>query len=379
MRARARWAAPLAVAVAIGGATAARSATADVTPNLPDRTPQQVLALAAQAHVQAMSGTVVSTTDLGLPSLPSSMRGGARDATGRVMALLGGTTTVRYWYDGPSRVRAQVMDQMAETDLVRNGTDVWTYDSRSNAATHLTLPADAHAGSAHPGSGEPDGTPPSPQALAQRVLDAVDPTTKVTLDPPARIAGRDAYVLRVTPRTDATLVRDVTVAVDAKTGLPLRVVVDARGQQAPAVDVGYTALQLGTPPAARFDFTPPKDATVTQRTLPQLPAHEGKPSDHTGGAHAWPDKGTASGGDRPTVIGQGWTSVLALPAPTGTGGQAEQLPAQARQLLDAVSQPVAGGRLVTTSLLSVLIRDDGRVFVGAVPAPTLEAAAAKVR
>ena len=45
-------------------------------------------------------------------------------------------------------------------------------------------------------------------------------------------------------------------------------------------------------------------------------------------------------------------------------------------MLDSLTQPVDGGRLLTTSLVSVFFADDGRVFVGAVtPERLLDAAA----
>ncbi len=43
-------------------------------------------------------------------------------------------------------------------------------------------------------------------------------------------------------------------------------------------------------------------------------------------------------------------------------------------MLDQLSQPVAGGRAISTALLSILLTDDGRVLVGAVPVDTLVAA-----
>ena len=45
-------------------------------------------------------------------------------------------------------------------------------------------------------------------------------------------------------------------------------------------------------------------------------------------------------------------------------------------MLDSLTQPVDGGRLLTTSLVSVFFADDGRVLVGAVtPERLLDAAA----
>ena len=65
-----RWvpavAAPVVVAaVVVGGSLAGTAASAD----LPSKTPQEVLELAASSEVQAFSGTVEQSSDLGLPDV----------------------------------------------------------------------------------------------------------------------------------------------------------------------------------------------------------------------------------------------------------------------------------------------------------------------
>ena len=92
------------------------------------------------------------------------------------------------------------------------------------------------------------------------------------------------------------------------------------------------------------------------------------------------------------MIGEGWSAVVVLPAgetqPTygeaadGSGegsdgdGDAGSGLDEASAMLDSLTQPVDGGRLLTTSLVSVFFADDGRVFVGAVtPERLLDAAA----
>ena len=38
-------------------------------------------------------------------------------------------------------MRVQVMDRLAERDVIRRDNDVWFYNSKDNCAAHLTLPA----------------------------------------------------------------------------------------------------------------------------------------------------------------------------------------------------------------------------------------------
>jgi hypothetical protein len=76
---------------------------------------------------------------------------------------------------------------------------------------------------------------------------------------------------------------------------------------------------------------------------------------------------------KPTIKGTGWDSIVELPAKTS----GSKMPGSVRQskLLDELTTTVPGGRALQTSLLSVLLLDDGRILVGAVPIASLEAAA----
>ena len=95
---------------------------------------------------------------------------------------------------------------------------------------------------------------------------------------------------------------------------------------------------------------------------------------------------TASSAAGPTVLGKGWLSVAVLPAGgfTAHGGFAPN--ASSLSVLGALmsaSVPVHGswgsGRLLRTSLLSVLMLSDGRVLAGAVVPSVLYADAAQLR
>jgi hypothetical protein len=82
------------------------------------------------------------------------------------------------------------------------------------------------------------------------------------------------------------------------------------------------------------------------------------------------------------VIGKGWTAILEVPGVTPTADAKGQgsAGAQLGALMNAMT-PVQGaygsGRLLRTRLVSVLLLDDGRMFVGAVAPAALERAAAQ--
>ena len=51
-------------------------------------------------------------------------------------SLVAGSHTLRLWYAGPNRVRLALLGSLGESDLVRNGTDLWTWSSTDKSATH---------------------------------------------------------------------------------------------------------------------------------------------------------------------------------------------------------------------------------------------------
>ncbi|TFB91435.1 sigma-E factor regulatory protein RseB domain-containing protein [Cryobacterium sp. HLT2-28] len=354
--------------------------------DLPDKTPAQVLAMIGDSNVTALSGTIEQTSELGLPSLPSTGSGADASASS-ALELLTGSHTARIYLNGPDNVRVQIMDRLAERDLVRNASDVWMYNSKDNTALHVTLPDTT--GMTRP---QPDGAQQTPAQLAERMLASIDPSTAVTVGKDTRVAGRTAYELRLTPRTDATLVGEVSIAVDAETGMPLRVEVQARGQSAPAFSLAFSRLSLDAPNADLFDFTPPAGAKVEEKTLPDPSVihdsaiHDSAMRDKAMTGTKMPataeeakklleelkaEQPKNGGGMLPgvTVDGTGWASVVELPAGTVT---ADLL---ANPLLAQVTESVDGGRLLSTALVNVLVTDDGRVFAGSVPAERLQAAA----
>jgi outer membrane lipoprotein-sorting protein len=79
----------------------------------------------------------------------------------------------------------------------------------------------------------------------------------------------------------------------------------------------------------------------------------------------------------PRVIGSGWTAVAVFPAAGLAAGPAGGPAAAVLRSATPVHGSWGSGRLLRTSLLSVLITNDGRALIGAVTPPVLYAAAAR--
>ena len=271
-----------------------------------------------------------------------------------LQSLLTGSHTMRVWYGGPQQQRLALLAPMAERDVVHDGRQLWTYTSTTNTVTHSILPA-RHSADRQP---PPAISAIPPERAAERVLHAIDPTTGVVVDRTARVAGRSAYQLTLTPRDSRSLIGSVRIAIDAETSIPLRVQVFARGSANPAYQVGFTDISFAAPAPSQFHFTTPAGATVAPV------------SSLLGPGQSDPTNGDASYG-RPQVLGSGWTAVVKI-ASVGSG----QDPASSIPLLQEMATPVPGGQLITTALLSVLITPGGTVYAGAVNGASLQRVAA---
>ena len=76
------------------------------------------------------------------------------------------------------------------------------------------------------------------------------------------------------------------------------------------------------------------------------------------------------------MIGEGWSAVVELPNTSEADADVfSGLDAEQQAMLENVTRSVEGGRVLETSLVTVLMTDDGRVLAGAVPAERLVEAA----
>ncbi|MEV5979911.1 DUF2092 domain-containing protein [Streptomyces sp. NPDC052114] len=406
LRAGRRKAARYVVPVAVAGVAAATiglvpALATSGDPDLPKITAQELIEKIAASDTQQLSGNVKISTDLGLPSMggmagglaggaagggdDGESKGSAADPKSKLMELASGTHTLRVAADGPDKQKVSVLEDAAEYSLIHNGDDVWAYDSKSNEAYHAK---DAGAGTDSSNKGG-KGTgkdvpkdlkgelPSTPAEFAEQALKAVDSTTSVTVDGTAQVAGRDAYRLVVKPKQSGSTVGQITVAVDAKTGTPLKFTLTPASGGAAVIDAGFTKVDFGKPSAATFDFTPPKGAKVTEA------------DDHADGKRG-PKGENAKGGKEfkeedlngLNVVGEGWSTIAELKLPGGQGlptAGSGDVPPDAQKLLDSLGDQVSGkfgsGTVFSTRLINALVTDDGKVYVGAVTKDALVKAA----
>jgi outer membrane lipoprotein-sorting protein len=377
-----RWVVPGVTAVAlVAGGSAIQGIQASADTGLPARSAAQLLVDVQQARLDGLSGTVVQTSDLGLPSFPS-VDGSGATASSDLSSLVSGSHTMRVWFAGPDQARMALLGTLGESDVIRNGQNLWVWASQTQSATHYVLPAAGRTGKNKRSDATPAPTdmPTTPQAAASQALAGINPSTEVTTSAIATVAGRSAYELVLKPREANSLVAEVRVAIDGTEHIPLRVQVFAKSVADPVFDVGFTSVDFARPDPAQFTFNPPPGTTVTQGKTPD----GGKSVAGSGPRTATPRTKAA---DVPKVIGQGWDSVVIVNVPTTsvgasaastggtTGSTATQL-VKYVSLLPEVSGRWGSGHLMAGTVFSALLTNDGRLVVGAVSPEGLYAALA---
>ncbi|MFH8614463.1 outer membrane lipoprotein carrier protein LolA [Streptomyces sp. NPDC017979] len=435
-RKAARYALPVAVAgvaAATIGLVPALAASGD--PELPKVSAQELIEKIAASDTQQLSGTIKVNTDLGLPDfggLADSFLSGMGEAgaggegkggssaspDAKLMELASGSHTLRVAVDGPERQKLSILEDTAEYSLIRNGAEVWAYDSKANEVVHHKGEGPGKGGAKGDGKGfaGPEDLPTTPKELAAKALEAADKTTSVTVDGTAKVAGRSAYQLVIKPKQSGSTIGSIKVAVDSKTGTPLKFTLLPSSGGKAAVDVGFTKVDFSRPAASTFDFAPPKGAKVTESDelakqspedfgvpelegeLPELPKElEKELKDGLKGGEGLKDleglkdpeglkdleglEGLEGFGG-PQVIGEGWTTIGKIESPAGEGfapPKKGELPPAAEGFLNSFGDPVSGkfgsGTVFKTRLVNALMTDDGTVYVGAVTKDELVKAA----
>ncbi|HEY3610157.1 MAG TPA: outer membrane lipoprotein carrier protein LolA [Pseudonocardiaceae bacterium] len=331
------------VAGAVGLGFLAAPAGAGQSPTLPSTTPAALVQSVLTASPPAMAGTVEIDNNLGLPAIP-----------GLPAQLAGGTSQVRVWTDGTGRTRLSIPAPASEETLVNDGTTLYDWNSSNRTVT------EHHVGGSADKKKAPAGTSKSdlnPATAAKAVVAAVQQISTISVDGTDLVANRPAYDLVLTPKANQrTLLRQVRIAVDAQTHVPLRLTVLANNTDTPAIQVGFSSLNVGAQDPSLFRFTPPAGATVTN------------------GDKADQNSATMAGRTAPTIVGKGWETVLVTQVPTTASGQSGQSDKSGSSMLGLVREfgkPVSGtwgsGWLVSTNVGNAIITSDGRVAAGFVP------------
>lgn len=348
------------------------------SPRLPGISPVSLLRKIGKPQTQAVSGTVKLTVDIGLPKLPKLGTDGGADP----IRLLSGVHLVRVATDSStpqSRERVALQDTLSEYDLFRHGSDLWMWDSSHQTARHGSVDALTAALLAFASPSELAKTFTGPSAVETLLFDTAYSTRETT-----RVAGRDCYVLRITPHSDGTTIGSVLVSVDAATGVPLGVAVYPTGSSAPAIQAEFQSVSFSADPA-ELRFTPPPGSKVVEETTPDLPANP-----MHGAGKDWTAAVVVGGVDPQKLIaglgtgnGNGTAHGAPAPAPEGAAAVLAALagtpgtPLQSYlRMMMAAGQKTPAGLIWSSRLVSLVFTPDQRLFIAFATPESLEATVA---
>jgi hypothetical protein len=139
----------------------------------------------------------------------------------------------------------------------------WTYDSATNAVRRWVMTGEAPANEPMP---SPSASMMTPAAIGLYLMQLA-PYATVDVAGQGTVAGRDVYLLRMTPVADDTALGAVQASIDGETMVPLRLEVFAKSGGAAVLQFGFDSVSYDPIDAALYDFTPPAGAKVTTKQI----------------------------------------------------------------------------------------------------------------
>jgi hypothetical protein len=340
-------------------------------PALPERTAAEVADMAASPHPEPRSGFLELRTSLGLGEFGTA----TGESGGSLVGLASGNNDARLWQDGDRR-RIALLEELGETDWYRQGDVTYVWHSRRSRVTKVETPAESSTATGLITSLAGGGTIESPDGMAARFLALRDQKTRLVLHAPTHVADRPVYELGLIPEIDTSLITEVTIAVDAATGLPLKVSVNTRDGTV-AIESKFTSIKFARPAESNFAFRPPPEAKVTDG------AKVSRERDFSGDwqkerdrERALEDVRSVTGVDdtllRLATTGDGWEEVVAV-----TGLDLWRLDDLTRTA-KTVTGAFGTGQVLETPVFSLLVLPNGRIVAGAVTPKGLEPAAEQI-
>ena len=371
---RRRMLTPLVAAVAVVAvATGSHVFAASDSPRLPGISPMALVQKIGKSETRALSGTVHLSVDIGLPRLPKLGSDGGADP----LRLLSGDHLLRVATDssgGQQRERIALQDTLSEYDLYSDDSDLWMWDSSRQVARHSSVDSLAAVLLAFASPAELAKTFTGPAAVQTVLFDTSYSARETT-----RVAGRDCYVLRITPHTDGTTIGSVRVAVDAATGTPLSVAVYPTGSSKPAIQAEFESVRYAADPA-ELRFDPPPGAKVVEEVAPtELPKNPVR-----GAGASWtaavaignvdPDKLIAGlGADQKTKKTEPQGAAAVLAALAGTPGTPLQ---SYLRMMMAAGDKTPVGLVWSSRLVSLVFTPDHRLYIAFATPESLRATVA---
>jgi outer membrane lipoprotein-sorting protein len=279
-------------AAAIGGLAASRGAGAAPAGEPLAQAVHDALTAPAPQGVDAR---VTFTNNL----LPSSALLG--DATS---ALVSGASG-RLWLTNDGHGRIELQSDAGDTQIVWDSSKLTVYDSSSNTAYELALPASRSTDSTHQ-------TPTLDEI--SNALAKLEQHANVSDAQPDVVANQGAYSVTISPKQNGGLVGDAELGWAAANGVPLRIALTAKGDSTPVLELEVTDISFDAVDPGDVEIAPPAGAKIVQLTPPTQHSSDSRDAAVTGiaavrAAVAFPLAAPAEVGGRPLtsarLVGKG--------------------------------------------------------------------------
>jgi len=209
----------------------------------------------------------------------SALTGGNFGASAKLPLAASGSG--RIWMsDGGVLIQSQASGGDQTMVVNSKARDAWLYDYAANTAKHYVVTGTPPAAAGTPAP-MPSPTMATPAAIAA-LLQQLAPNADVTVTGQDVVAGREVYLLTMTPTAPDTALGSVQAAIDGQTYVPLQLQVTAKGGTSPVLQFGFTKVSYDAIPASTYDFTPPEGTKVTTKTIDLSQATKGQ----SGAAHS---------------------------------------------------------------------------------------------
>ena len=180
--------------------------------------------------------------------LPSS------DLLGNVTSALISGASGRLWLTNDGRGRIELQSDAGDTQIVWDVSKLTVYDSSSNTAYEVALPA----------SGAQDTSTHSVPTLDEisNALAKLEQHAIVSDAQPGVLAGQSAYTVSVSPKENGGLFGDAELAWASSNGVPLRVAITAKDGSSPVLELSVTDISFGTVDPADVAIAPPAGTKI---------------------------------------------------------------------------------------------------------------------
>jgi len=235
------------IAATLGGLAASRSAGA-----APAGEPlaQAVHDAVTAPNPEGIDARVTFTNNL----LPSS------SLLGNVTSALVAGASGRLWLTNDGHGRIELQSDAGDTQIVWDSSKVTVYDSSSNTAYEVALPARSSS----------DTTAHQPPTLDEisNALTKLEQHANVSDAQPDVVAGQGAYDVTVSPKENGGLFGDAELEWAAANGVPLRIAITAKGASAPVLELKVTDISFDAVDPADVEIAPPAGTKIVQLTPP---------------------------------------------------------------------------------------------------------------